>query len=477
MDDEIKNYDYPLNVSADAGGLARGWLALSVGSLVIAGLFSAFVVLSRTPFIEDIFPLIDLFHMALVLHVNFSILIFYSFFACIFFSIYMGEGASRKAEKIENSGRAAPWRFGAGRVAMGFAAAGAAVMALSPFFGAPKPLMNNYIPVLDNPAFIYGLLIFLTGFASTAAIALSSHSPIVKNLDGQAVMRAGIALAAFVVLAASISFAWSYLTIPVAVRDAKYYEILFWGGGHLLQFNHTILMALAWLCLGGALGAATIKPRFAAFILGLYLIPVTGLFILASGVIFPADTAQYRHYVTLVMEYGMGLPPFVIGVPILLGAVKIPVTSETRHLRASLVVSMLLFGLGGALGYLIGGINLIIPAHYHGVTSGVTMGFIGVAYYLLPRMGFGEPGRIAGIQPYFYGAGQALYIIGMATAGFQNVQRKVAGAQQALHTTGKIISMSIMGLGGMISVVGGVLFLVITIRAMFFSDRPFFTKS
>jgi hypothetical protein len=473
MDDKIKNYDYPLNISADARGLSERWLALSIGSLVIAGLFSVFVVFSRTPFIQEIFPLKDLFHMALVLHVNFSILIFYSTFTCIFFSIYMGAHSSGGADPT--GGAAAPWRFGAGRIAMWITAAGAAVMALSPLAGAPNPLMNNYIPVLDNPAFMAGLPVLLTGFFLMAAIALTSKKPAGNDFSGAAVLRAGIGLAAFVVLAASINFTWSYLTIPGSVKDAKYFETLFWGGGHLLQFNHTILMALAWLCLGSAVGAAPLKPRITAFILALYAVPVLGIFLIS--VVFHADSAEYRHLVTLVMEYGMGLPPFLIGIPTLLRLAKTPATSQTRHIKASLVISMLLFGLGGALGYLIHGINLTIPAHYHGVTSGVTMSFIGVAYYLLPRMGFSAPGRIAGIQPYFYGVGQALYIVGLATAGFQNVQRKVAGAEQGLHTTGKIISMSIMGIGGMISVVGGVLFLVVVIRSMFFSDRPLFTKN
>jgi cytochrome c oxidase subunit I len=46
------------------------------------------------------------------------------------------------------------------------------------------------------------------------------------------------------------------------------------------------------------------------------------------------------------------------------------------------------------------------------------------------------------------------------------VQRKVAGAEQVLRTTGEIAGMGLMGLGGAIAIVGGLLFVVVVLRAM-----------
>ena len=44
--------------------LTIGWLMLALGSLVVGGLLTIVIVLSRTPYVQDIFPWVDLFHRA-----------------------------------------------------------------------------------------------------------------------------------------------------------------------------------------------------------------------------------------------------------------------------------------------------------------------------------------------------------------------------------------------------------------------------
>jgi hypothetical protein len=46
------------------------------------------------------------------------------------------------------------------------------------------------------------------------------------------------------------------------------------------------------------------------------------------------------------------------------------------------------------------------------------------------------------------------------------VQRKVAGGEQVLRSAGEIAGMGVMGLGGLIAVAGGLLFVVVVLRAM-----------
>ena len=46
------------------------------------------------------------------------------------------------------------------------------------------------------------------------------------------------------------------------------------------------------------------------------------------------------------------------------------------------------------------------------------------------------------------------------------MQRKTAGAAQALHSPEQIIGMGLMGAGGLIAIIGGLLFLVVVFRAM-----------
>jgi hypothetical protein len=104
---------------------------------------------------------------------------------------------------------------------------------------------------------------------------------------------------------------------------------------------------------------------------------------------------------------------------------------------------------GGVLAYMIQGVNVVIPAHYHGSTVGVTLAFMGLAYVLLPQLGFGEvEGGMARWQPYVYGGGQLIHVLGLAWSGGYGVQRKVAGAEQALTTLPQKIGMGMMGLGG-----------------------------
>jgi heme/copper-type cytochrome/quinol oxidase subunit 1 len=116
---------------------------------------------------------------------------------------------------------------------------------------------------------------------------------------------------------------------------------------------------------------------------------------------------------------------------------------------------------------MIQGSDVTVPAHYHGSIVAVTLAYMGVTYHLLPRLGFREPrGRLTVWQPWIYSTGQLLHVIGLAWSGGYGVQRKTAGEAQLLDGIEKIAGMGLMGLGGMIAVIGGVLFLVIVFSAM-----------
>ncbi|MCX7146518.1 MAG: hypothetical protein NT042_10020, partial [Sulfuritalea sp.] len=92
--------------------------------------------------------------------------------------------------------------------------------------------------------------------------------------------------------------------------------------------------------------------------------------------------------------------------------------AEAHPAKSAFVASFFLFAVGGVLAYMIQGVNVVIPAHYHGSTVGVTLAFMGLAYVLLPQLGFGEvAGRMARWQPYVYGGGQLIHILGLAWSG------------------------------------------------------------
>jgi heme/copper-type cytochrome/quinol oxidase subunit 1 len=105
----------------------------------------------------------------------------------------------------------------------------------------------------------------------------------------------------------------------------------------------------------------------------------------------------------------------------------------------------------------------MIPAHYHASIGGITAAFMAVTYLLLPAFGFSistrRLRRAAAWQPAVYGVGQMIFAGGFALAGIYGMSRKAYGAEQAGRGLGESIGLGVMGVGGLIAVVGGLLFL------------------
>ena len=140
--------------------------------------------------------------------------------------------------------------------------------------------------------------------------------------------------------------------------------------------------------------------------------------------------------------------------------------AASRPIFGALAASIGLFAAGGLIGFAISGPNVKIPAHYHGCIVGVTLALMGLVFHVLPRLGYAAPqGRLAVAQPWLYGTGQLLHIIGLVWSGGYGVQRKVAGAEQVLRSGSEIAGMGLMGLGGLLAIVGGLLFVVVVMRA------------
>ena len=448
------SFSYALPVPQDARrALAAGWLALAIGALAASGLFSILLVLSRAPYVKDVFPLTDFFRVALVVHVDLSVLVWFSAFAGLLWSLH-----------------GAPKHLWLGWAGLGGAATATLAMCVAPFADRGAPLMSNYIPVLDGPVFLGALVLFAASGALVVGRALAAAPPVGSRPDGAAALRFGLNAAAVSAAVALLAFAWSYVEIPAGIERKAYFEVLFWGGGHVLQFTWTLLMFAAWLWLAEAVGARNpLSPRIAILLFAIALVSV-----FSTPVIYLAyDVVSVEHYrlQTWLMRIGGGLAIVPFGVAVVWGILTAPrAAGATAPLKACLVWSLVLFGAGGLIGLAISGSNVKIPAHYHGSIVGVTLAFMGFVYYLLPRMGFGRPqGRLARIQPALYGAGQLAHIAGLLWSGGYGVQRKVAGGEQLLRSGEQIAAMGLMGLGGLLAVAGGVLFAVVVVRALWTS--------
>jgi len=264
----------------------------------------------------------------------------------------------------------------------------------------------------------------------------------------------------------------SLFGIPAEMDGQIYYEFLFWGGGHVIQFSYTLLMMICWVVLAHASGCRVeLTPRltlvFQIFII-LPIIVVPFLY-LAHDVTTPGHRLAF----TELMKYG-GLSCLPLGLAVVSSFLSAGrPEGEGKYLRSALWSSLALFATGGVLGFMISGLDIVIPAHYHGATVGVTIAFMGLTYYLLPRLGFGPlPAGMAFWQPLLYGSGQLMHIIGLAWTGGYGVQRKTAGLAQGVDRMGEIAGMGLMGFGGLVSVVGGLLFLVVAWHSMRGGRKP-----
>ena len=59
-----------------------------------------------------------------------------------------------------------------------------------------------------------------------------------------------------------------------------------------------------------------------------------------------------------------------------------------------------------------------------------------------------------------------MHILGLVWSGGYGVERKVAGAAQGLDSMERIAGMGLMGLGGLLSAIGGFIFIVIVVKAL-----------
>lgn len=444
-------FEYALEVPEGARRtLARAWLWLGLIALVGSGLFSILLVLSRTPLLNQWLPVADFFRVALVLHVDLSVLVWFVALAGLLWTLSGSERA-----------------LGLARLALALCGLGTGLMVLAAFAGG-EPIMANYIPVLDHALFLSGLAVFALGFTLLVLRTLWARVRLGAAPSGGGALRFGLDASAIAAAVALLAFGWSLALVPGELDSKAYYEVLFWGGGHALQFVWTLLMLVAWLWLASAIGARVpLSPRLTLLLFALALV---GVFVTPYAYLaHDIASVEHRHLHTWAMRLGGGVSIVPIGLALifaLLFSDALP-SPSSKPLRSALVASILLFAAGGVIGTFISGNNVKIPAHYHGCIVGVTLALMGLVYLLLPKLGYRAPrGGMACWQPALYGAGQLMHIVGLVWSGGYGVQRKVAGAEQVLRSGSEIAGMGLMGLGGAIAIVGGLLFVVVVAQAL-----------
>lgn len=437
--------------------IAWAWMALAVISLVFAGIFALLVALARTPVIEEMLPLgRDYIFVALVGHVVLAVVIWFLAFEGF---LWVYSSTALLGRRVFSPAL--------GYLAVLVSGAGIALVVISAVFGLGNAELANYVPVLLTPVFYAGLILFASGIMLTL---VNTFATILAGRGGaMPAVTFGMAAAGAAVAVGFACFALSGLLQWSTGKMYLDFERLFWGGGHVLQFANTMAMAAAWLFLARrALGRDLLPARASK---ALFLIFV--MFIVPAPVIYflyDTSTQAHKEAFTWLMQWGIG-PSMAV----FMLAVAWAVTRSGRPWAdpgfSSLVLSVLIFLMGGLIGMGIDGVNTIIPAHYHCAIGAVTIAFMGLFYEMLPA--FGKTlwsRRLAAAQPYLYSLGIVLFAVGLFLAGSHGVARKTYGGEQNLNTAAKLIGMSVMGAGGLVAISGGVAFVLNAMLSLF--GRP-----
>lgn len=431
--------------------LARLWLLLGITALAIAGLFSILLVLLRTPGLQDIIPFKDFFHTALVTHVNLSVLVWMLSMSSMLWSLIGNERF-----------------YGVYLTTFWLAAAGTLCMALVPFVGDANPLMNNYVPVLQHPLFFVGLAMFFCAILFQVALTLLTYLPWKMPDEERTVMHYAIYYGAVITLVSILAFIISTQQLSVdpdapSFTAEHYYEVLFWGGGHIVQITYVHMMLIAWLWLYSGNGFTTVmRERSVNFVLSInVLVVIPVLFIYINHT---ASSPENITFFTMHMRWTASIAAILVIIAMLAGLIAQRPKMLSKPEFGALLCSILLFSTGGIIGFLISGYNVTIPAHYHGSIIGISLAFMGLAYHLLPRLGYGRvQGKMAIAQPYIMFAGQLLHVTGLALSGGYGALRKTPGA--VLNAKAQFW-MGLMGLGGLLAIIGGLLFVILCVKAI-----------
>jgi cytochrome c oxidase subunit I len=121
-----------------------------------------------------------------------------------------------------------------------------------------------------------------------------------------------------------------------------------------------------------------------------------------------------------------------------------------------------------------------VPGHFHAtVVIGTTLAFMGLTYFLIPTMFRRElmfPG-MAKWQPYVFGLGMsgfALFMMGAGTLGVPRRHWDVTFAGNALgheFPGTAFLMIALFGIFGLLAVIGGVMYLLITVGSVFFGKK------
>jgi cytochrome c oxidase subunit 1 len=420
------------------------WLKIAIFSLAIAGFFSLLLVILRSPGANLLLPQ-NLFKQALIVHVNLSVL----FWILSVSVINLLPSINIRFESLIN-------------IATKGALLSVTVITFSAFIPNSLALTCNYVPILQNLPFFLSLSLFLTAILIMSILVILSIDIRKLNLfyiKSESFINLILAISIIIALVGFVLSAQS-LNPHLSNRNLKiedFYELIFWGGGHLLQFCFINIMCIAWIL------KSEIQKKLRITLNVLLAFNLIFQMIGLGGYRFDILDPSHKLFFTWHMKYFAGVIPSIFAMLVLLQIIRANKFSNYKIIF--IICSILLFASGGLISLTIQGENVTVPAHYHGSIVGITISLMGLILLYIEKYKFGQiNNKLAWIQPLCYTVGQFLHIIGLAWSGGYGVLRKTPGGVLSIKAK---ISMALMGFGGLIAVLGGFLFIYICYKSLY----------
>jgi cytochrome c oxidase subunit 1 len=472
---------------------------LAVVSLLIGGLSAIAVTLTRWPAVH-LLPA-DKFYQVLTFH-GINMLIFW----LIFFEIAILYFCSSTLLRCRLATPRIAW------LALFLMVAGSVVNNLAVFGGDSSVMMTSYVPMPANPLFYLGLILFAVGallgcfiFLGTLVIAKEE-----KTYEGSIPLVTFGALTACIIAIFTIAMG-AVILIPtymwsmgwISHIDAAMYRLIWWAFGHSSQQINVAAHVSVWYAIAAIVFGA--KPLSEKVSRGAFVLYIAFLQLASAHhlLVDPGLSATWKIFNTSYAMYLAVLASMIHGLTVP-GSIEVAQRAKGytkgmfEWLRkapwgnpvfSGMFLSLVGFGfLGGISGVVMGTeqINIIIhntiyvPGHFHAtVVIGTTLAFMSLTYFLIPvlfRRQVFLPG-LAKWQPYIFGLSMMVFTLVMMGAGTLGVERRhwdMAFTDAALgfdYPASAYTLMGLVGVSGVVAIVGGAIYVLITVVSVFFGKR------
>ncbi len=467
--------------------------------LLAGGILALVVTLTRWPAVH-LLPA-DMFYLALTAH-GIDMLIFW----IIFFEMAILYFCSSTLLRCRLATPRMAW--------LGFAlmVIGAVVTNVAVFQGGSSVMMTSYAPMPAAPHFYLGLILFAVGaligcfiFLGTLVVARSE-----KTYEGSLPLVTFGALTACIIAIFTIAsgaiiliptFLWSIGYIHQI--DALMYKTIWWAFGHSSQQINVAAHVAVWYAIAAIVfGAKPMSEKVSrgAFLLYIFFLQLASAHHLLTD---PGISSEWKIFNTSYAMYLAVLASMVHGLTVP-GSIEVAQREKGFNrglfewirkapwgnpVFSGMFISLIGFGfLGGISGVMMGTeqLNVIIhntvyvPGHFHAtVVVGTTLAFMSLTYFLIPTLFRREmimPG-LAKWQPYLFGIGMSLFAVFMMGAGTLGVARRhwdmaFTGAVMPYEYPGTAyLMMGLMALSGLVAVVGGAIYLLITVGSLLWGRK------